>query len=216
MNSAHRHARGVVGAWVDRAVALARGEPRKAAALAVLLAVLGAVSAKLYLLDGVTPVAARAGISDSATSQSNPARAGSRPVSATRQLLEWTRQPVIPTTRNLFALDLERFRRDTAAAVPDVRPEGPQDGFWEQVEKSMAARADQEKAREIFVENVRLAASRLELQSTVMSEGSPKALVNGTLVREGETVDGFKVVRIEAKRIIVEREGVRLEVSFKF
>jgi hypothetical protein len=29
-------------------------------------------------------------------------------------------------------------------------------------------------------------------------------------------ITGFRVLRIEAKRIIVEREGVKLEVGFRF
>jgi hypothetical protein len=47
-----------------------------------------------------------------------------------------------------------------------------------------------------------------------MSNGSTKAMVNGTLVEEGDTVSGFKILKIEARRMVVEREGIRLEVYF--
>jgi len=89
------------------------------------------------------------------------------------------------------------------------------DGFWDQLAKSLAAKADQEKAKGILLENLRLRASRLDLQSTVITDGSPKAMVNGTLVQEGDTIEGFRIVRIEAKRIVVEAEGQKLEVIFK-
>ena len=64
--------------------------------------------------------------------------------------------------------------------------------------------------------NLRVLAAKLDLQSTVMRNGSPKALVNGVLVGEGDTIEGFRVIKIEPKRIVVEREGVKLEVLFKF
>ncbi len=44
--------------------------------------------------------------------------------------------------------------------------------------------------------------------------GSPKAVVNDKTVGEGSVVEGFRILKIEANRIIVEREGVKLEVLF--
>jgi len=41
---------------------------------------------------------------------------------------------------------------------------------------------------------------------------SPKALVNGQLVGVGDVVASFRVCKIEARRIVVEREGIKLEI----
>jgi hypothetical protein len=43
----------------------------------------------------------------------------------------------------------------------------------------------------------------------------PKAMVNGELVGEDSVVANFRIVQIEARRIIVEREGIRLEIQMK-
>jgi len=43
----------------------------------------------------------------------------------------------------------------------------------------------------------------------------PKALVNGEFVGEGSVVASFRVLKIEARRMIVEREGIRLEIVMK-
>jgi hypothetical protein len=40
-------------------------------------------------------------------------------------------------------------------------------------------------------------------------------MVNGDLVGEGSVVANFRIVSIEARRIIVEREGIRLEIDMK-
>jgi hypothetical protein len=89
------------------------------------------------------------------------------------------------------------------------------DGFWDQLAKSLAAKADQEKARGILRDNVRAKASRLDLQSTGTFNGTPKAMVNGTIVEEGDTIEGFLILKIETKRIVVEMEGIQVEVIFK-
>jgi hypothetical protein len=38
-------------------------------------------------------------------------------------------------------------------------------------------------------------------------------MVNGELVGEGGVVADFRVLKIEARRLIVEREGIRLEIK---
>jgi hypothetical protein len=44
---------------------------------------------------------------------------------------------------------------------------------------------------------------------------TPKALIDGELVGEGDMVGSFRVLRIEPRRIIVERDGVRLEIPMR-
>ena len=80
--------------------------------------------------------------------------------------------------------------------------------------KSMANRADAKTKRQTYVSNLQAEAARLRVQSTVMG-AQPKALINGDLVKEGDVVASFRVLKIEARRIIVEREGIKLEIQMK-
>ena len=88
-------------------------------------------------------------------------------------------------------------------------------------QKSMTARADQKRERQILIENLQLQAAQLKLQTTLMgtqAEGPasrPRAMINGGLVGEGDVVASFRVLRIEARRIVVEREGIKLEILMK-
>jgi hypothetical protein len=202
------------GSLRERIAAQVRAEPRKAGALVILAAAMVVTVWRLFFSSPGPSDANARGIAGAAPAGLAPALPVSAPQSAVaaQQLREWTRRPVMLPERNLFAINLDYFKRDevSAPAVSDA-----QEGFWETVEKSLASRADQEKARSILAENVRRLASKLELQSTVVVNGAPKALVNGTLLEEGETIEGFRLIRIEARKIVVEREGIRLEVGFK-
>ena len=40
-------------------------------------------------------------------------------------------------------------------------------------------------------------------------------MINGKLIAEGDVVASFRVLKIEPRRIIVEREGIRLEILMK-
>jgi len=124
-------------------------------------------------------------------------------------MVEWSRQPIPSAlSRNLFVVNYEYFPQDGTKPVIVHVSHG--DGFWDQVAKSMAFRADQKEARDALRENIRQQAEKLNLQSTLMT-APPKALVNGELVGEGDVVASFRVLRIEAQRIVIEREGIMLE-----
>ncbi len=125
--------------------------------------------------------------------------------------LQWTRQPIAPVQRNLFAIPFDYYPRDGSGVASELSDGS---GFWDQLAKSMSAQADQQEQRQILIENVRIKAASLVLQSTIMGN-EPTAMVGGTMVREGGEVDGFRVLKIEARRITVEREGVQLEILMK-
>ena len=78
----------------------------------------------------------------------------------------------------------------------------------------MALQADQRDKRQNLIANYKAQAASLRLVSTMMGP-QPKAMVNAELVGEGSVVAGFRVLKIEARRIIVEREGIRLEIQMK-
>jgi hypothetical protein len=211
-----------------------RAEPKKAAALALLLALMGMMWAKVLVSEsghgaglpgrasaserhrrggggGAEGVGGRAGAwSDTRNGARFGGGASSRDAAAS--LREWADGPINDAHRNLFLVKLEYFAKEASGEAPRSRESGQ--GFWDELAKSLTVKADQEKARRILIGNLQAQASKLNLQSTVMSGGSTKAMVNGTLVEEGDTVGGFKILKIEARRMVVEREGIRLEVYF--
>ena len=48
-----------------------------------------------------------------------------------------------------------------------------------------------------------------------MLGANPRAIVNDRLLAEGDTVSGFHVVRIQSHGIIVQRQGVVLDVPMR-
>ena len=188
-----------------------KAEPKKAAALAILVAVLVAMWLKIFVFS--EPRTATAGPSAGENLKGPRSYTSNLQLSpASRSLLEWTKKPITGTKRNLFAIKLDYFPVDGARPMFSG---DDADGFWDQLAKSLAAKADQEKARGILRDNVRSKASRLDLQSTGMFNGIPKAMVNGVIVQEGDTIEGFRIMQIETKRIVVELEGIQVEVIFK-
>jgi hypothetical protein len=125
-------------------------------------------------------------------------------------ILEWARQPIIPMTRNVFAVPLDFYRRDGEHGG-DLSVGA---GFWDRLAKSLSAHADQQEQRQILIDNVRIMAGSLKLQSIVMG-AQPSAMVNGEVVQQGSDIAGFRVMRIEPRTLIVERQGVRLAIEME-
>ncbi|HEY8667328.1 MAG TPA: hypothetical protein VIL86_11720 [Tepidisphaeraceae bacterium] len=198
---------------------LLQREGKKAGILAVLVIVMGVMWGKA-LLGKADPAAASGsalhepgGIlpSDNSGSVKQDAAGGAGGTGAALQA--WARSPIEPLTRNLFAVKLEFFPQDPAQINQIVRPP-PGTGFWDELGKSLAAQADQRKERQMQLEKLQLMAAQLKLQSIMMG-AQPKALINGALVREGDVVSDFRILKIEARRIVVEQDGVKLEVGMR-
>jgi hypothetical protein len=120
--------------------------------------------------------------------------------------------PVV-MSRNLFAVRLDYFPTDGSRPRENSRTQ-KDETFWDALAKSISSEADQQERRKNLVQNLRDQADRLQLLSTVMG-AKPKAMINGELVGEGDVIAAFRVIRIEARRVIVEREGIRLEITMK-
>ncbi|MFH1417115.1 MAG: hypothetical protein ABII12_02350 [Planctomycetota bacterium] len=75
---------------------------------------------------------------------------------------------------------------------------------------AMLAERQAQRAQQVAAINEAL--SQLELQST-MTGGKPLAYVSGRLVREGDTIRGFSVVRIEDKRVVLRKDTFKRELT---
>jgi hypothetical protein len=207
---------------IQQTIRQMKQNPRRSVVMLGLLLVL--VGLWVRMLTGGTapkPASAATGNSKSvATPTKGKSRATTpRPSSTKDAVRDWLSGPVTPLTRNLFAINLELFPPDRSR---NVAAETGQDGFWDQLEKSLSVQTDQLDKKLHHVSRVRQEAARLKLQTIIMGS-RPRAMVNGGLVGEGDVVAigagsnriEFRVTKIEARRIIVEREGIRLELTMK-
>jgi hypothetical protein len=120
----------------------------------------------------------------------------------------WLSSPPATFGRNPFAVKLDLFPAD-ATKFQSVRENG---GFWDEVAKSLLDQADQQERKQEMLSSLQAQARALRVTSVLMGS-RPRAVINGELVGEGDVVAGFRVLEIEPRRIVVEREGIRLEVT---
>jgi hypothetical protein len=195
-----------------------KSDPKKTAVLTVLVVMLGMMWARMVMKKSDTPASASARDAFAVTDNHTLAAADDAAPGADR----WRRNEIPPLTRNLFTVKLDNFPLDGAA--PQAATVQASDGFWDQLAKSMATRADQKKERAALLENLAHQAGQLRLQSIMMG-AKPRAVINDELVGEGSEVKSvvasgtdqaqitFRVLKIEPRRIIIEREGVKLEIQ---
>lgn len=199
-----------------------RRDPKKSALLTGLVGLMAVLGIRQYTGTSA-PASARAGVSAverSTGSNSATSHEASNPNNEVAQrVAQWLGTPIKALDRNLFETKLEFFQRvdaagdDRAAVLAD-------ETFWDQLAKSLASQADQKRQKQIRSENLQLAASTLKLQTTLMGS-VPKALIDGRMVRAGDLLEtkssdlsmSFRVVQIEPRRVVIERDGVKIELK---
>jgi hypothetical protein len=201
----------------NKLVALLQKDPKKASVLGVLVLVLGGMWVRLAMSGATSPAKASASIANpaaisNAKNKGLSAKARATSANTADALSEWLAKPITPISRNLFAVRIDNFPLATGKSGLDSGT--AQQTFWDALAKSVSNHADQMEKRQNLIANLRTQASQMELQSIVMG-AKPKALVDGELVGEGDVVASFRVLKIEPRRIIVEREGIRLEILMK-
>lgn len=195
-----------------------REDPKKLAFLTVLMLVFAIVMFRTFFSGG--PAAARASIRRA--QETAPAGAVERvsggTVATSAATVQWLKRPIMPLSRDLFAIHVEDYPL-VATKAATLAP-SPVTGFWDDIEKSRSGPADQKKRREMLIEDLQREAAKLRLQTTMMGP-VPQAIIGGNLVREGSLVSPggadagveFRVLKILSRRVVVEREGIRLELS---
>jgi hypothetical protein len=208
----------------QRITSAVKRDPKRSGVLAVLLVVLAVVAGRTLTRTQPRPVLAAAQNPKAGTV--SHAREARPPVKKDTYLAmrHWLAAPAEKVNRNLFAARIEdypqlsgRKSRNGANGAKGLSEE----------EKSARQSADEAKERQSLTEAMHLEARQLVLTSTVIGT-SPKALINGQMVKEGDVVAsgagespngdpgaGFRVLRIEARRVIIEREGIKLEILMK-
>lgn len=200
----------------------AQAEPRKAAALACLLLLLGVLAGRQFLGGASAGPAVASGAAGAAGAADLDGRggnaaptaaggAGTSGLEGASPVQAWLEGPAIPLSRNLFAVKVDLFPTE---APPASFVESDRPGFWDEIAKSLLDHADQQDRRQKQLSTVQAQASALQVTSVLMG-ARPRAVINGELVGEGDVVAAFRVLKIEARRIVIEREGIRLEITMK-
>jgi len=226
------------GSTLEKVVAAARRDPKRSAVLVAVVLLLLTLWARMFLAASGTEVGparaggavARAGSTSrnriaavegstivGGSDQAGPLSIGPSIAQqngvAEQRLRSWLAEPVPPIGRNLFAVKLDYYRVDALRPVQGLKT--TEDGeFWASLEKSLSFQADQRGKRENLVANYKAEAEKLRLDSIIMGP-QPKAMIEGKLVNEGEVAAGFRVLKIEPRRITIEREGIVLEIQMK-
>ena len=187
-------------------------DPKKSLVLTVLILMLGILWFRMMVGGKAVPASASAMSRGPALPALDPTpKSGS--ANGQGALHAWLAQPLPSTlSRNLFETKLEYFPTDSSHSASSGTSTDPT--FWDALAKSMDAQADQQHKREILIQNLRQQAGQLQLTSTVMGP-RPKAVINGQMVGEGEIVAQFRVVKIDARSAVIERDGVRLEIALQ-
>jgi hypothetical protein len=197
--------------WSEKAMSAVRASPGKSSVLTGLVLIMVIAWIRVLVGGHTGPVAAHgattpAGLAAGVLSEEPVVP--HRSADPGQSIQQWARQPAQPLARNPFAVPMDFYPIDSSKN-DDSASAG--NGYWNLVSKSLSSRADQQEQRQILIDNVRIAAESLKLDSTIMS-ATPGAMVNGQLVHEGSVVAGFRVLRIESRQLIIEREGVKLAV----
>jgi hypothetical protein len=203
-----------------------REDPKKAAALAGLGIVFAAVMIKQFAFgSSASTAAATQGVPAAAVplvSLASPSGISSASESRQRSdspVAVWIAEPIKTLERNLFEFKGEFYPRSAESVATSVRVI-EDELFWDQLAKSLSARADSKKQRQIRVDNLQQAAGKLKVQSTIMGP-NPRAMVDGRMTRLGGLVEAdagggstvtFKVIKVEARRLVIERDGLKFEV----
>jgi hypothetical protein len=192
---------------------LLMADPKKTGVLALLSIVLLVMAGRILLGGAASgPRSAAASVNNAAsTVVGSQAPRPSQASTIVPALQKWVDGPVPPISRNLFAVRVDYFEVDGNGTAPAAEVE---EGFCSKLGKSMANQADRIDKRENLIANYTAQASKLRLES-IMLGSQPKAMVNGELVGEGSVVAEFRVLKIEARRIVVEREGIQLAIQMK-
>jgi hypothetical protein len=174
-------------------------DKKKTAIMAVLLLVAVALVGRVVLKAGKPAMAS------AATTVKNPpaARLARSSDPAATESGESDREKV----RNLGPIDTT-ITRDIFATNPKYFPSGKTVDVPAEIE---AARTDDLAAER---EAILARARELSLQSTVLS-ASPTAIIEGQVLRVGDTINGYNVVEIGPRQCTLEKNGVRVSIEMK-
>ena len=185
--------------WRLRLFAELRRDRKKATMLILLLVVAGALGGRMVFKHVAEAEAdtlkADGGQDAPQTGADGPVTPGPGPSGAGGPA--WTSNASI--TRDIFKLNVGVFPvvdgGEMATLTKDPAPGG----------------TDHQRAQ---MRRVQAEARALTLQSTIIG-ATPTAIINGRVIREGKTINGFRVVAVTARGCVIEKQGVKIALQMK-
>lgn len=174
--------------WIETLKRQALADKKKAAAMIALVAVGLLLWGRLLLKE--VPKTATAG-PDAVASAAGEA-IEPLPTPRSEVAVDWPDG----LSRDLFAFDANRYRRTTSGNELGEQAKSPQ------------PMTD----RDLRIETVRRRARSLTLQS-VVSGARPRAMINGRLMEAGQSVEGFELIEIHERSVILRMQDVRIRLG---
>ena len=181
--------------WIDRLKADLKRDKKRTGILCALIVVASIVGGR-FLLQRLTPSKVQASVTPivadappTVSRRTTPPLPGTRsgePVDRTASALGRSRRPI---SRDLFTPDPRFFPLGQSVYATDQATTNPSGGSDEGA--------------------IRARAQILTLESTIVGT-RPTAIINGSFVRVGEWVNGFKVTRITERMCELECKGVKV------
>ncbi len=205
--------------WQTKIKDAMRRDPKRTGVLAVLAAVLVVLIGRAMIGSRAEPstavAAGPAAVSKRAAGEEAAFRLSNKSRNAAG-MQKWLNNPPGKINRNLFAIKLDFYPQPSGKGLSKLGKSNSDE------DKSAAQEADVLKEWAARSEAVQLQARQLKLQTTLMS-APPKAMISGQMVKEGDAVTAnmgdsqgeFRVLKIEPRRVIVERDGIKLEILMK-
>lgn len=169
-------------------------QDRKLALMLVLLAVGLLLWGRLLLQRPVPQVA---------TAEPDRRAASAADVETVREMVRGDRPRVTVELPDYLARDLFNFPADEVAWAEPKNDEAD-----EMEEKSDAQRSDDQ----LRSATVRRAAEDLRLRSVMMGE-TPSAVINGRVLRPGQQIQGFTLLEVSERHVLLERHGVIVRLT---
>ena len=198
------------GSWPKQVKFAVRAEPGRAVLLGLLVVLLLGLWGRLLWSNRVPAeaMAQRLAGGTLALGSDNSSSYAPPSVQSGLSIAEWARQPVGKLTRNFFTVPYDYYPLDPKHAADEPTHNDSAN--------SPSTQADQLKERQILVANVQEQAASLSLDGIVMGP-NPQASLNGQLLGVGQDIGstGFRILRIEPTRVIVESRGVKIQLTMK-
>jgi hypothetical protein len=197
---------------MSKLMVLVHAERKKLGVLGILVLALGLASLRALVLSGPRSANAAPGARSEESPDGNVPGAGRRTAGHRPDI-----RTTIPAelTRDLFALDESQFPRPSQTEPPDsVDPKSAP----AKVETSsrVEPRQEEDPPEVRIAEELR----KLRLKGTILG-GSPMAVIElagqkdkrGTVVRPGESIEGFTLIEVVNGGVVLEKDGVRVELK---
>ncbi len=192
--------------WWERLVVELKRDKKKTTILALLLVVTGVVGGRMIVKQLAPSQAGAAAVPATAVA---PSAVATTPHTVSGMLPEYQNDSSVERKKYILQID-HTISRDIFV------PNEEYFALEKPVSKSKVVLPDAPKTdnKEAERQAIRAQAQTLTLQCTIDGV-TPTAIINGSVVRAGEWINGFKVVKVTSRECTLEKKGVTVILGMK-